>query len=310
MKSVMQMFVRAAILSIFCLGSFSCSEEPITGTEISPLVLEKDSSGLSSYVISDYQCSNSDIPSTPSVYLDHQSVGNGRQSKTLKTTVFNTDTHVFVEAHYIQNGSNAFPSIIDIAIGGTEFQFVDVSPGEVVKAQLMIPNEWFNSYVDVRITQTGFLRPAEVLVSKFIASPCPISLGAELKGGLIGYIFQPGDQGFIEGEIHGLVVSSEDIGEQWLTWPEAIAAADTLDLNGYDDWRLPTDHEIKNFLLNLPALDYDPLYTYGYWTSVEVDEATAIRAEIKSGLVSEPLTVETSPFQKRFGLQVRVVRTF
>lgn len=314
MKNAILLFTKAVFFSFLLVGFFSCSTEDVAEPVSVSKSLDSELSGLSTFKTWPTGCSSSIIPTTPYSYSDYVSVGNGSQEKTLRTKVYNTDTHIFVEADYVASVNNEnLPAKVTIDIGGTVFSFSDVQPSETVKVNLPIKQEWFGSYVDVYVEQLAFLEPAEVLVEEYIDEPCPLEVGAELMGGTVGYVLQPGDPGYIEGETHGLIVSSQEIVEGGtMTWSEAMAAAENLELNGYDDWTLPTGTEAISLLSTLTGeFSYDPLYSSGYWTSIEVDETTALRATIEgTGRFYDPITIETSPWSKNYPLEVRVVRSF
>lgn len=113
----------------------------------------------------------------------------------------------------------------------------------------------------------------------------PILVGDLLFGGVVAYVYQPGDPGYIAGEQHGLVTTLADIGSAaWGCYPppntiggtsgdigagaantaaimagcgqRPIAASVAADYsqNGYDDWHLPSAGEISKFYINAAAI--------------------------------------------------------
>lgn len=61
----------------------------------------------------------------------------------------------------------------------------------------------------------------------------PLKVGDAYGGGVIGYIFQPGDNEYIEGETHGIVVSTMDIVENSGSHPQWGCRYESLNLNTY-----------------------------------------------------------------------------
>ncbi|MBL7473731.1 thrombospondin type 3 repeat-containing protein [Robertkochia sediminum] len=133
-------------------------------------------------------------------------------------------------------------------------------------------------------------------------------IGEFYEGGYVFYIFVEGDDRYVEGEVHGLIAAPEDF-EDWLPWlPEgaeyyqvfddasgtangrentekivetygegvyAARACYDLDLNGYDDWYLPSGPEGAVLCANLthgdnPDIAAEYPRSNQYWASNEV----------------------------------------
>ncbi|MDG4651869.1 DUF1566 domain-containing protein [Chryseobacterium arthrosphaerae] len=171
--------------------------------------------------------------------------------------------------------------------------------------------------------------------------PKPV-VGQRYKGGIVAYIFKSGDQGYVEGEDHGLIVTENDISEgikwgpnyqfvysnknaigQGLPNTQLIVAKFGQDenaaklcydliLNGYDDWYLPSFWELlaiesnKSKIGNMAGI---------YWSSSEwifvdahVGLATAYTAFTKNFTVYSPSVDEK--MMKTDTHKVRAVRNF
>lgn len=126
-----------------------------------------------------------------------------------------------------------------------------------------------------------------------------LSVGNSYQGGLIGYIFKSGDPGYIAGEMHGLIIASEDQGTApWGCQDTNIGTESTLGsgnqntikimngcatagiaakicgdlvLNGYSDWFLASSGEWINIADNFKYLNSNLSNneTIEYWTSTE-----------------------------------------
>lgn len=157
-------------------------------------------------------------------------------------------------------------------------------------------------------------------------------IGASYEGGIIAYLFQAGDPGFVAGQTHGLIVTPNDIstGVEWGCTGTLISGASStpigtgnqntidivsgcttagiaaklcsdLSLGGYNDWYLPNIYELGLVRTNKASIgvfasDY-------YWSSLQSDANSAHAANFGSGSASAIHNKSTSHY-------VRAVRVF
>lgn len=241
-----------------------------------------------------------------------KNVNVGPNEKEMSYSAYNTEDSFVVNVTYeIVEGKSGAQATISVLVGDNERVFENVVSGTTVTHTVNLPEGWAGcDAMEYFVRQEALGDPVEFSGSYNLIPVCntPIAIGQNRFGGIITYIFQEGDPGFIEGEVHGLVAATEDLGA-YIPWSNSAhvitnasetalgtGMANTLEivavqgegtyaarlcndlvLNGYDDWFLPSSEESGTIsTLNGDDNFRDYNNTGSHWTSSEVDGDRAI----------------------------------
>ncbi len=106
-----------------------------------------------------------------------------------------------------------------------------------------------------------------------------LKIGDKYSGGIVFLIRQPGQPGYVMGEVHGLIAANADL-SGGLSWYEATNACNYLEYGGYKDWYLPRKGELN--ILYIQKNTIGGFASSPYWSSSEVSTNTAIYQDFGS----------------------------
>lgn len=111
------------------------------------------------------------------------------------------------------------------------------------------------------------------------SAPSKTAIGQNYGGGIVVYIYQPGEKGYVANEVHGLVAYPQDF--RPASWNDAMYTCDALRSDNYDDWRLPTTEELNILVQNQGFIGR--LTGYEYWSSDEFNSNQAFQLNQRYG---------------------------
>jgi hypothetical protein len=170
----------------------------------------------------------------------------------------------------------------------------------------------------------------------FTTTTPPIEVGNSYGGGLVFYIFQSGDPGYVAGETHGLIASSSDL-STYTDWKNnggftdiatgtgigtglantnaiisshgssatyAAGFARAYNGGGYTDWYLPSRDELYKMHISIGqgANNIANMRSETYWSSSQSDSYQAYYMFAQNGSITT--------IWKDWGKAVRAIRTF
>ncbi len=135
--------------------------------------------------------------------------------------------------------------------------------------------------VDLKASVLGLVFVGCVMAPSLLFS-APLKVGDDFGGGKVVYLVQPGEEDYKADEPHGIVVAPEDLSDDALSWSEAKAAAERMEIGGAKGWSLPNEKELLLLYQNRDVVGGFREFSY-YWSGSEVGGQKAVAVDFYNG---------------------------
>lgn len=193
---------------------------------------------------------------------------------------------------------------------------------------------YFSGYAINNIGVSYYAWDYALVIPSPTIDPCTLSVGDSYGGGIVAYVFQSGDPGYVSGQCHGIIAATSDqsTGAYFGCYGSNLSGASSILLKGgqqntidiiagcsdsgtsarlcydyssgsYSDWWLPSLDELLKLYQNRTLIGGFDL-TKAYSTSSEVDQYSVYSVDFTNGSSSVGSNTKLYPFN------VRAIRYF